>query len=72
MDITINNEDNLQQKIKEIVSLSRGQSKEWIPGKDWVLYAGHSFTDDEFVAGIESMHKCLRNLMCWAISHLIF
>jgi CDP-6-deoxy-D-xylo-4-hexulose-3-dehydrase len=55
MDITINNEDNLQRKIKEIVSLSRGQSKEWIPGKDWVLYAGHSFTDDEFVAGIESM-----------------
>lgn len=55
MDITINNEDELQRKIREVVSLAKGQTKEWVPGKDWVLYSGSRFSDDEFVAGIESL-----------------
>lgn len=54
IDITINNQDDFENKLKELVSLARGQQKDWIPGKDWVMYSGSVFGDEEFIAGIEA------------------
>lgn len=54
IDITINNQDDFENKLKELVSLARGQQKEWVPGKDWVMYSGSVFGDEEFIAGIEA------------------
>ena len=55
IDITINNEENFQNKLKELVSLARGQEKQWIPGKDWVLYSGSVFSHEEFMVAIETL-----------------
>lgn len=54
IDVTINNQDDFENKLKELVSLGRGQQKDWIPGKDWVMYSGSVFGDEEFIAGIEA------------------
>jgi CDP-6-deoxy-D-xylo-4-hexulose-3-dehydrase len=53
--VTNSNNDLIQQKIKELVELKlQGKRKEWIPGKDWVLYAGSLFDEQEFIAGIDT------------------
>lgn len=52
--VTTTNADQIDLKIKELVELKRKQqSKDWIPGKDWVQYSGSYFDDEEFIAGIE-------------------
>jgi CDP-6-deoxy-D-xylo-4-hexulose-3-dehydrase len=53
--VTNSNNDLIQQKIKELVELKlQAKNKEWIPGKDWVLYAGSLFDEHEFIAGIDT------------------
>lgn len=53
-DLTNSNSDEINNKIRELVELKiRKTKKEWIPGKDWVQYAGSYFNEDEFIAGIE-------------------
>lgn len=46
--------DTIKRKIEELVELKRSQEKKsWVPGQDWVQYAGSYFDDQEFIAGIE-------------------
>jgi CDP-6-deoxy-D-xylo-4-hexulose-3-dehydrase len=53
--LTYTNNDLIQQKIKELVDLKlQGKKKEWIPGVDWVVYAGSLFDEQEFIAGIDT------------------
>ena len=52
--VQLTHSDIITQKIKELVSFKIAQSKkEWIPGRDYVQYAGSYFDDEEFIAGIE-------------------
>jgi CDP-6-deoxy-D-xylo-4-hexulose-3-dehydrase len=53
--LTNTQNDLIQQKIKELVELKlQTKKKEWIPGVDWVQYAGSLFDENEFIAGIET------------------
>jgi len=53
--VTVNNDELIQQKIKELIELKfKNNKKEWIPGHDWVLYAGSLFDENEYTAGIET------------------
>ena len=53
--LTNTQNDLIQQKIKELVELKlQTKKKEWVPGVDWVQYAGSLFDEDEFIAGIET------------------
>ena len=52
---TINGKTKIQSLISELVNEARKESKEWIPGKDIVQYAGTYFSNDEFEAGILSL-----------------
>lgn len=53
MQVNIKNNE-IDQKIKELVQLNQNQTKKaWIAGKDPVQYAGSFFDEEEFVAGIE-------------------
>ncbi len=51
--LTNSNSDEISNKIKELVQL-KNKPKQWIAGKDWVQYSGTYFTDDEYIAGIET------------------
>jgi CDP-6-deoxy-D-xylo-4-hexulose-3-dehydrase len=53
--LTNTQNDLIQQKIKELVELKlQTKKKEWVPGVDWVQYAGSLFDENEFIAGIET------------------
>ena len=52
---TINGKNKIQSLISELVSEARKEKKEWIPGKDYVQYAGTYFSNDEFEAAIETL-----------------
>ena len=54
-EITVNGKNELEEKIKDLVSLSRSNKKEWVAGQDYVQYAGTYFTDDELVAAIKTL-----------------
>ena len=48
--------DIIKNKIQDLVTLKRDQQKKtWIPGEDWVQYAGSYFDEQEFIAGIECL-----------------
>jgi CDP-6-deoxy-D-xylo-4-hexulose-3-dehydrase len=50
----LNNEFN--KKVKELINLKRkNENKKWIPGKDYIQYAGSYLTDDEYIAAIECL-----------------
>ena len=49
------NNDLIDRKIKELVTLKRQQqqSKKWVAGIDYVQYSGSFFDEEEFIAGID-------------------
>jgi len=52
---------NTESKLEHILNLvdeyitEKHLQKDWIPGKDWVQYAGPYFTSDEYVRSIKSL-----------------
>ena len=54
-ELTVNGKNELDEIIRNLVSISRSDKKEWIAGQDYVQYAGTYFTDDELVAGIKTL-----------------
>lgn len=54
-EVTVNGKNEIEEKIKDLVSLSRSNKKEWVAGEDYVQYAGTYFTDDELVAAIKTL-----------------
>lgn len=59
--------EKILEQIKEYIE-SKNNQKQWVPGKDFVNYAGPYFTSEEYVEAIESLlngwlvmgNKCLR------------
>ena len=50
--------DNELDKILSLVEIyirNKQKEKTWIPGKDWVYYAGPYFDSNEYVNGISSL-----------------
>ena len=47
--------DKKEQILKLVAELIDEKTKEWIPGKDWVQYAGPFFDKNEYVSSIETL-----------------
>jgi CDP-6-deoxy-D-xylo-4-hexulose-3-dehydrase len=53
--IQITNNNQIENKIKEIISLKNSIKTHWVAGTDWVQYAGPYFGDEEFIAAIDTL-----------------
>jgi CDP-6-deoxy-D-xylo-4-hexulose-3-dehydrase len=53
--IQITNNNLIENKIKEIISLKNTIKSQWTAGKDWVQYSGPYFGDEEFIAAIDTL-----------------
>jgi CDP-6-deoxy-D-xylo-4-hexulose-3-dehydrase len=54
--VTNTNQNEIQNKIRELVELKRSSTKKnWIPGQDWVRYAGDYFDENEYISAIECL-----------------
>lgn len=47
--------DKKEQILKLVGELITEKTKEWIPGKDWVQYAGPFFDKNEYISSIETL-----------------
>lgn len=46
---------DIRLSLVELVRMMMPKKKDWVAGKDWVQYAGNTFTEDEYVAAIECL-----------------
>ena len=46
--------DQILQLVKEFIRENK-QTKNWVPGKDWVQYAGPFFDESEYISSIETL-----------------
>lgn len=54
--VPLTNDALIKQKIQELVELKlQNKKKDWKPGIDWVQYSGSYFTEEEYVASIETL-----------------
>lgn len=55
IDLSVNGVNNLEEAIRSLVSEYGMKDKEWIPGEDYVQYAGSYVTEEESIAAISSL-----------------
>lgn len=47
--------DELNNILELVKNYIDSKPKTWIPGKDWVQYAGPYFTSEEYISSIKSL-----------------
>lgn len=55
VEVTINNEEKMRVLNGLITDIVKSKKKRWVPGQDWVQYAGSYLDENEYIAVVECL-----------------